>query len=305
MSYRVEPGLYAVGDPGPGSPVLVTASYKLSFDILRREAGALDAWILVLDTAGVNVWCAAGKGTFGTAELVHRIAATRLAEVVEHRRLIVPQLGGPGVAGFEVKKASGFKVIWGPVDAADLPEFLESGCRATAEMRRKSFGLGERLRLVPVELVTAAQWVILASLVLLLIGGLGSGSYLSNLLDHGLRAVLALIGGVVAGAVIMPAMLPWLPGRSFALKGLWPGLAVALALLLGMGYPGGWAGRLEGGAWLLMVPAVSAFLAMGFTGASTFTSLSGVRKEMRVAVPMQISAASLGVALWLASRLVA
>ena len=61
MSYRVKPGLYAVGDPGPGSPVLVSANYKLSFDSLRCELAGLDAWILVLDTKGINVWCAGSK----------------------------------------------------------------------------------------------------------------------------------------------------------------------------------------------------------------------------------------------------
>jgi CO dehydrogenase/acetyl-CoA synthase gamma subunit (corrinoid Fe-S protein) len=67
--YRIEPGLYAVGTPGSDSPVLVTANYKMSFDALRRELGGLDAWILVLETDGINVWCAAGKGTFGTEEV--------------------------------------------------------------------------------------------------------------------------------------------------------------------------------------------------------------------------------------------
>ena len=60
--YTVEPGLYAMGDPGPDSPVLATANYKLTFDHLRRAIRGRDAWILVLDTKGINVWCAAGKG---------------------------------------------------------------------------------------------------------------------------------------------------------------------------------------------------------------------------------------------------
>lgn len=65
MSYKVPPGLYAVGQPNQDSPVLVSANYKLSFDMLRKELAGLDAWIMVIDTKGINVWCAAGKGTFG------------------------------------------------------------------------------------------------------------------------------------------------------------------------------------------------------------------------------------------------
>ena len=66
MNYMVDPGLYAVGQPDETSPVLVTANYKMTFDRLREQLGGLNLWIVVLDTDGVNVWCAAGKGTFGT-----------------------------------------------------------------------------------------------------------------------------------------------------------------------------------------------------------------------------------------------
>lgn len=83
MNYTVEPGIYAVGNPTADSPVLVSANYKLSFDLLRKELQDLDAWILVLDTNGINVWCAAGKGTFGTDELIAKIAETDLKKNCE------------------------------------------------------------------------------------------------------------------------------------------------------------------------------------------------------------------------------
>src|SRR5512140_119839 len=101
--YRVAPGLYALGSPDGHSPVLVTANYKLTFDVVRRDAAGLDAWILVLDTLGVNVWCAAGEGTFGTGEVIRRVTDARLSEVVGHRRLILPQLGAPGAPAHEVR----------------------------------------------------------------------------------------------------------------------------------------------------------------------------------------------------------
>ena len=53
----------------------------MSFDALRSCLGGLDAWILVLDTEGINVWCSAGKGSFGTAELVSRMAKVKLASI--------------------------------------------------------------------------------------------------------------------------------------------------------------------------------------------------------------------------------
>jgi hypothetical protein len=41
---------------------------------------------------------------------------------------------------------------------------------------------------------------------------------------------------------------------------------------------------------------------MNFTGSSTFTSLSGVRKEMAVAVPLQAGFALAGALLWMGGR---
>ena len=133
--YAVAPGLYATGRPGPHSAVLVTANYKFSFDHLRRALHGIDAWVLVLDTGGVNVWCAAGKGTFGTGELVRRIEAVGLERVVQHRHVIVPQLGAPGVAAHEVQRATRFRVHFGPVRASDIPAYLDAGLEATPEMR--------------------------------------------------------------------------------------------------------------------------------------------------------------------------
>ncbi len=149
MGYTIDPGLYALGNPDQSSPVLVTANYKLTFDRLRQALPKLDAWVLVLDTKGINVWCAAGKGTFGTGELVERIRLADLERVVNHRELILPQLAGPGVSAHQVKKLSGFKVIYGPIRAGDLPAFLDAGCKATPEMRRKTFTIWERAALDP------------------------------------------------------------------------------------------------------------------------------------------------------------
>ena len=151
MNYKVEPGLYAVGIPDKTSPVLVSANYKLTFDRLRGELGKLNCWLLILDTNGVNVWCAAGKGTFGTDELVHRIEKTGLAEVVSHRKLILPQLGAPGVSAHEVLKQSGFSVMYGPVQARDIEAFLADG-KATDAMRTVEFTVWNRLALTPVEI---------------------------------------------------------------------------------------------------------------------------------------------------------
>ncbi len=150
--HRVAPGLYAMGNPGKDSPVFVTANYRLSFDALRSALKGIDSYMLILDTFGINVWCAAGKGTFGTEELVRQIEATGLSEVVSHKKLILPQLGAPGVRAFEVTKRTGFRVEYGPVKADDLTAYLKSG-KATPDMKKVRFPLPDRIVLIPVELV--------------------------------------------------------------------------------------------------------------------------------------------------------
>jgi len=120
--------------------VLVTANYKLTFDRLRSSLDTLDAWLLVADTLGINVWCAAGKGTFCADEIARVVLQTRLAEIVDHRRLVLPQLSAPGVAAHKVKEACGFRAIFGPVCATDLPGFL------AADMRGRSADARGHLR---------------------------------------------------------------------------------------------------------------------------------------------------------------
>jgi hypothetical protein len=304
MHYTVDPGLYALGKPDQQSPVLVTANFKMSFDKLREALSGRNVWILVLDTKGINVWCAAGKGTFGTTELVSRIEQSGLAQVVSHRELILPQLSGPGIAAHEVKKLSGFKVIYGPIRSRDLPNFLDNGLKANPEMRLKTFTTRERIVLIPMELVAALKAGLILMVVLFLLSLLGgSGQGWTSVLNHGLFSVITVLTAVMAGAVLTPLLLPWLPGHAFSLKGASLGFLTALILLAfrwGNGYPK--LGFPEGLGWLLLIPAVSAFLAMNFTGASTYTSLSGVKKEMRWALPLEIGGAVIGFGLWIGSN---
>ncbi len=289
-NYAVPPGLYALGSPEAGSPVLVTANYKLTFDRARRALDGQNAWLLVLDTKGINVWCAAGKGTFGTDEVVARVEAAGLASVVSHRTLILPQLSASGVAAHLVKKRCGFQAVFGPVRVEDLPAFLAAGSKATPEMRRVMFSIKDRLVLTPVEGMTVIKHPAFLAVL---------GLWVLNLL--GLKFFYldgpAIIGAAFVGTVAVPALLPWIPGRAFAWKGWLAGLAWAVIVCRLRGVPtpaaGGWPAALS---YVFLLPALSSFLAMNFTGSSTYTSLSGVLREMKIALPLIIGSAALGVA---------
>jgi hypothetical protein len=292
MGYRINPGLYAVGKPDISSPVIVTANYKLTFDSLRKHLGNINAWILVLDTKGVNVWCAAGKGTFGTEELIRRIKSVNLSSLMKNGTLILPQLGAPGVAAHIVTAQTGFKVIYGPIRAADLPKFLANGLKTDPAMRNVTFTLKERLAVVPVELVQSWK-AALASFVYLIIIGIISGDVLSW---STIPQFLLFLGAILIGCALVPAFLPFIPGRSFAFKGWLVGIIATLVFV--------WLSTQNwsmNAAHLLILPAISAYLALNFTGCSTYTSLSGVKKEMKIALPLLIFSVISGIALQLYS----
>ena len=295
MDYSVEPGLYAVGEPDGDAPVLVSANYKLTFDTLRKNLAGMDCWLLILDTKGINVWCAAGKGTFGTDELVRRIEATRLSGIVRHRKLILPQLGASGVNASEVAKRTGFSSVFGPVRASDIKGFISSGCKATKEMRQVKFTFVDRLVLAPMELVEVAKVFLPILGVLFLINLFAANPF-------GIYDLAAYAVCIAAGAFLTPVLLPFIPGRAFSFKGGLLG-SICMALLL---WAFGWFSSpflLLGIGYMLLLPALSAFLAMNFTGASTYTSPSGVLKEMRIALPIIIAASISGLVLVLIFKL--
>jgi hypothetical protein len=303
MNYTVEPGIYAVGTPDTGSPVLVTANYKLSFDLLRKELIGIDAWILVLNTRGINVWCAAGKGTFGTEELINRIRATRLDKIVEHRRLILPQLGAPGVRAHIVKEHTGFAVAYGPVYARNLPAYLLAGGKATAKMREVRFGFRERLELTPMEIVPALKgFLIFLAAVFILFGLQPQGILFRSVAYSGIPVMILGAAALLAGTFLTPLLLPWIPFRSFALKGFLASGAITALLVFLM------RGEALESAYLMafsltFFPAAGSYLALQFTGSTSFTSISGVRKELKIALPLYIGAGGVSMILFVLYKL--
>jgi hypothetical protein len=301
-SSAVAAGLYRIGTPTSASPVIVTCNYRMTVDLVRHDLDGIDAWLLALETYGVNVWCAAGKGTFSTDELVRRIYSVHLAEVVDHERIILPQLGAVGVAAQTVRELTGYRVVWGPVRSADLRNFLAAERKATPAMRAVTFTFAERMALAPVELLGAFRWAwaILVLIALAIAGAsIGARAFLPQAALMALfPSILAYTLGAVAGGVVVPALLPWPPFRAFSAKGAIAGALVAVAALavlpgiLGGHSPWMWA------AVILGVSAMASYVGMNFTGCTPYTSPSGVERELRRAIPLQATALALSLVFW-------
>jgi hypothetical protein len=107
----------------------------------------------------------------------------------------------------------------------------------------------------------------------------------------------AAIAAVLAGTVLFPALLPYLPVKDFSVKGLILGALIATPFA---GYyaaspaVAGWAKVLGVVTPLLIMPAVTAFLALNFTGSTTFTSRTGVKKEIYRYIRLLAGMAALG-----------
>jgi len=295
MNYIVEPGLYSIGMPDNASPVFVSANYKLTFDILRKNLDGIDCWLLILDTKGINVWCAAGKGTFGTEELLQRIEMSDLSNYVSHKKLILPQLSATGVDANEVKRQSGYDIQYGPVRANDIKEFINAGYEVTKDMRIVQFNLWDRVVLTPMELVPAMKYALPIFGVMFL-----ANNFLSYPFDK--TDFMLGTGAVLSGTVVTPVLLPYILGKAFSLKGWLVGVGITTGLL-GLLKKFSKSNRLSSIGNLLLYPAISSFLAMNFTGASTYTSPSGVNKEMKKALPFIVGSITVGAALTLGVHL--
>ena len=295
-NYKITPGLYVAGEPNTTSPVLVTANYKLSFDALRKELVGINAWLLVIDTRGINVWCAAGKGTFSAEEIAYQVKKANLDQLVSHRELLLPQLSANGVAAHELKKLCGFRGRFGPILAARLPKFLQAG-EADEDMRTVTFTLRERAVLIPLEICMLWKQLAVIVVIIFILSGISPDFFSPTLaLNRTILMAYATLTAMLAGAIATPLFLPWLPFRQFWLKGVIMGIpASTLPLFVG------WQSTdsIEKIAIFLWTICCSAYLAMNFTGSTPFTSLSGVAKEIRRGLVFQISTAFVALVFWI------
>ena len=210
---RIEPGLYVVGRPNPNSTVLVTGNFNLTVRrLVRSIEEKVSAWVLVVDSAGINVWCAAGGGFLNAEKVIGALRLSELEGIVHHRHLVLPQLCANGVDGWRVRHETGWEVHWGPVRAEDLPDYLAAGMEKTEAMRWASFPLKDRLEMVTVTL--GFYGLIILIPVAIFLGELFWPVFCS----------------LVSLSYFYAVIHPWLPGRD----GLSKSLPMALIALAGL-----------------------------------------------------------------------
>jgi ubiquinone/menaquinone biosynthesis C-methylase UbiE len=251
---KVRTGLYAIGNPTPNSPVLVTGNFDLTVRrLVKAIDGQVDAWLLVADSAGINVWCAAGGGYFTAEKVIAAVKSSHLEKVVNHHALVLPQLCANGVDGWRIRKETGWGVHWGPTKARDIPAYLAAKRKKSDAMRWVRFPLKDRLEMVTVTLGFYGLLILLPVLI-----------FWRNMF-------WPIAFSMVGLSYFYTVVHPWLPGRD----GLYKSIPLALIALAGL--------FIYSTLWHPL-PAINLFhWAVGLTGLSVFTGaeLQGMSPLMR------------------------
>jgi NAD-dependent dihydropyrimidine dehydrogenase PreA subunit len=264
LPWPCETGLVTIGKPGRDAPVFLTGNFRLTVERVRRALAGLDAYLLVANSRGVNVWCAATGGLLTDHDVVSVLKTSGIADLVDHRQVILPQLAATGIERKAVQRRTGWRVVWGPVRADAIPAFLRRGLEATRAMRTVDFPWPQRLEM-------AIAWAFPISLLALLL-----------LLPFWREAALPVVGLVWGLSLLIFATFP-LYERYLRISGtnvgfvffdfgrtglplvLWCVLMAGLAIVAGMSDRLGWELMLR---WGLVSFAVLLILSLDLMGST-------------------------------------
>jgi NAD-dependent dihydropyrimidine dehydrogenase PreA subunit len=287
LPFPVKTGLIRVGQPDRQSPVLVTCNFGLSVRRVLRALRGLDIYLLVANSRGINVWCAASGGLLTSNDVISVVKTSGIGNLVEHRRLVLPQLSATGVERSVVEEKTGWRVVFGPVYAQDIPAYLGNHYKKTERMRTVRFDLFERLEM-------AAMWATPISVIPLV-----------PLLIWWRHLVLPFVAIVWGIALVAFVGFPWLPSwlvsvrsgqalpgwtkylvvfdpRSQKILAVW---AAAVAALVAYGLlvaDWGWVTIL---GWILASLAVALLISLDLTG-STPLYKSGLHEDRLLTVAL-------------------
>lgn len=276
-TYAVEPGLYYTGEVyDSDTPLLVTSNYGLTVFLVVRQIGTRNVRLLVVDTDGINVWCAAGKGAFSNAAILAQVNRYPRGLLTDTKwlKMVLPKFG---FAGVDLRSLRNEKIrpLIGPLYAKDLPAYLAKTPLEDRETDRAVFGLQSRLfSWLPglVQYMSYSFAIILIFLFVQLFWGRPA--------PWGLVTITAIL------ATAYPVLFPWLPGQRFSVKGLWlaGGFSLCIAALQLMGVVST-ASMVMG---VVFSFATALFFSLSYTGNSAVSNYTKVRAEVARFLPVNL-----------------
>lgn len=159
MPFPCKTGLVKIGNPDGNSPVFLTCNFHLTVERVKRALRGIDCFLLIANSRGINVWCGSAGGHFTNHSVISVLKTSGIEKLVNHRNVILPQLAAAGIEAVAIQKKTGWRVIWGPVYAKDIPLFIENGFKKTPEIKEVRFPWKERVEM-------AIAWAFPISIVL-------------------------------------------------------------------------------------------------------------------------------------------
>lgn len=244
LPFPTRTGLRVLGKPDRHSPVLVTANFDLTVRRITRilSQNKIDCYLLVVNTKGINVWCAACGGHFTSDQVVSVIKTSGISELVDHRQLILPQLCAAGVNPREIYQKTGWHTKFGPAYARNIPRYIKNGLKKTAEMNLVEFPIMQRLEM-------ATMWAFPMTVI--------AGVLFAILWEHLLPEIIALIWIM---ALLLFTLFLRLPGKPNIITALVIGTISALGIAAFGLFVSQWSTQ---DVWML---SLSAFLIAGIIG---------------------------------------
>ncbi len=230
----IEPGIYKSGQPDKNSPIIVTANYLFTYIKVMRAIKGLDAWVLMVDSKGINVWCAARGNNFGNRQVIEAVKATGIATLTNKKTLILPQLSAGGVASPLISKEAPdfpFRILFGPVWAKQLPQFLkERPARKPDKMKLAKFTPFHRLRAFTTHTTFLLKMIFLKPTIALILLSLGL-SFIDPLWLRKLWIVGEIWLWIIIANAIIAGLFPITNfTRRFIIKGIVFGIITIIVL---------------------------------------------------------------------------
>ena len=230
----IEPGIYKSGQPDKNSPIIVTANYLFTYIKVMRAIKGLDAWVLIVDSKGINVWCAARGNNFGNRQVIEAVKATGIATLTNKKTLILPQLSAGGVASPLISKEAPdfpFRILFGPVWAKQLPQFLkERPARKPDKMKLAKFTPFHRLRAFTTHTTFLLKMIFLKPTIALILLSLGL-SFIDPLWLRKLWIVGEIWLWIIIANAIIAGLFPITNfTRRFIIKGIVFGIITIIVL---------------------------------------------------------------------------
>lgn len=263
-TFAIKPGLYHIGELDENAPLFVTANCYLTVFLLARRLRNKKIRLLIIDTKGINVWCSAGKGQFSANEIIEKAAKWGLLAGKGRIKMVLPKFSLSGVNLDELRK-NGIVPIIGPLYAKDVPAFLEKEKLRNQTDDVVQFGLKSRAFTA---LPTAIQFFYYFL-----------GAYVISM-GYVIPGMIWIATGL---AFIYPLLFPWLPGKLFAVKGLF--LALLVSILNFLIHYGSVKEQLP---LTIFIFATSVFIALSYTGNSAVSNYTSVRKETARFLPVVV-----------------